>query len=88
MAGSRNPSLECTKYREDVGRQRKKMHQCLIPNAPTCHAGTHANPIHNGAAPTLPPAVRRRREVSGGAEEGGGVNLFVQQTSEKTERQM
>lgn len=71
----RNPSLAFTNiYREDVGREGGKMRQCLIPNGPstiaahTWHAGKHANPFHNGASLTLPPAVRRRREVSGGAE--------------------
>lgn len=40
----------------------------------------HVNTIHNREALTLPPAVRRRREVSGGVKrrdgrgEGGGVN--------------
>lgn len=99
----RNPSLAYTNiYREDVGREKNALafntKRSLATR--TCNAQKHANTIHNRAALTLPPAVRRRKDVSGGVKrrdgggEGGGVNYLLgrqlrkEGRRRKTERQM
>lgn len=56
----------------------------------TWNAQKHANKIHKRVALTLPPAVRRCREVSEGVKrrDRGGVlwrELFVQHTTKKLE---